>query len=409
MAQATGRQCSAPSANFNEDLYLMYFQRLEERFASVGLLGGLYGLLTILSVWSLYALTQRGGGVQPTAIVLSLTILALLASTTIYMIISILSWQTDFATIFMWAGRLLWNYDEDIDFRMPFQNLIGGISEPLQACAGTAALTINVILSDTIVCWRACVVWQNNRIVWAVCGVFLLATFVLGVIDTAFGCNMSLHWSQPLANIPIPGAMYKGFSAGIAACVLSLSTNLLATLLVGWKAWESRTRLRGYFVGGSITSQIEKLFALLIESGAIYCAFWIRIAIVVAFQLGMELPGRRASQTKDTFVRVVGVFLDAGLVPLIAIYPTIIIVFVALHRSHIEEVLTHNQSIPTPHLSLALRTEASRHSDGEDQPQEFEFGVSVMDRQDIYKYSDSPGDVDARTGEELTSKVGVII
>lgn len=38
---------------------------------------------------------------------------------------------------------------------------------------------------------------------------------------------------------------------------------------------KSRKRLRGYFVGGSIASQVEKLIALLIESGAIYSALWV--------------------------------------------------------------------------------------------------------------------------------------
>ena len=40
-------------------------------------------------------------------------------------------------------------------------------------------------------------------------------------------------------------------------------------------------------------------------------------ALIVAFQLGLELPGQRPSQNKDGFLSVVGVFLDAGLVPLI--------------------------------------------------------------------------------------------
>ena len=116
---------------------------------------------------------------------------------------------------------------------------------------------MQVLLGDAIVCWRACVVWQNNRAVLAACGVCLVATFceccltllhstwkpsdvlvkALGIIDTTLSCNMGLHWSQMHSNIPISGAMYKGFSVGLAACILSFSTNLLATLLVGWKAW----------------------------------------------------------------------------------------------------------------------------------------------------------------------------
>ena len=33
------------------------------------------------------------------------------------------------------------------------------------------------------------------------------------------------------------GTLYRGVPIGIAACVLSFCTNLLATLLVGFKAW----------------------------------------------------------------------------------------------------------------------------------------------------------------------------
>ena len=101
-------------------------------------------------------------------------------------------------------------------------------------------------------------------------------------------------------NVPIiAGVTFTGFPVGTAASVLSLGTNVLATSLVGYKAWcvttssppphtphislirpgtyllrQSRKRIRGYFVGGSVASQVEKLFSLLIESGAIYSALW---------------------------------------------------------------------------------------------------------------------------------------
>ena len=45
--QARDRQCPAPSATLNNDIYQMYFQELEERFASVGLLGALYGMKSL--------------------------------------------------------------------------------------------------------------------------------------------------------------------------------------------------------------------------------------------------------------------------------------------------------------------------------------------------------------------------
>ena len=92
------------------------------------------------------------------------------------------------------------------------------------------------------------------------------------------------------------GALFEGLSLGIAACALSLGTNLFTTLLVAYKAWyvpyivagnavsdngilrESRRRLQGYFVAKVGGSQVEKLLALLIESGAIYSAIWVSYA-----------------------------------------------------------------------------------------------------------------------------------
>ena len=86
--------------------------------------------------------------------------------------------------------------------------------------------------------------------------------------------------------------MYQGVPIGISVCVLSFSTNLLATLFVGYKAWyvimqaehdltrmlktifhrQWRRHLKGYLVS---SSQVEKLLILLMESGAAYCALWV--------------------------------------------------------------------------------------------------------------------------------------
>lgn len=59
-----------------------------------------------------------------------------------------------------------------------------------------------------------------------------LCPLVLGAMDTALSCN--IHSTL----VPKPaGFMYERIPAGLAASVLSLSTNLLATILVGYKAW----------------------------------------------------------------------------------------------------------------------------------------------------------------------------
>lgn len=88
------------------------------------------------------------------------------------------------------------------------------------------------------------------------------------------------------------GSLYEGFSYGIAATALSLSTNVFATVAVAVKAWyvplaiaievrlkfhrRSRMVLKRYMVTGAMSSQMEKVLSLLVESGTLYCTLWVK-------------------------------------------------------------------------------------------------------------------------------------
>ena len=130
-----------------------------------------------------------------------------------------------------------------------------------------------MILGDAIVCWRACVVWGNKRIVSGICGLFLLATLgkllrlsplslkpsqcsqsiafypqVLGIVDSVRGCRAIPAQFDPtdMTDYINPvGTMFEGLPIGVAACALSLTTNVLATSFIHYKAWcVSRTEPR---------------------------------------------------------------------------------------------------------------------------------------------------------------------
>ncbi|PIL28972.1 hypothetical protein GSI_09019 [Ganoderma sinense ZZ0214-1] len=300
-------------ATFNEESYRFYVHVFQEQFATIGLLVGFYGVLIVLTSMSIYALvTQCTKKTQVTTIILSLTIFALFTSTTIYTVTSILSTQTVFSFDLIYAGPSLWT-NSNLYFAPDVIAFVEDYTQ-LNYCSSTAALTLNITLGDAIVCWRALTLIGEVR------------TYMVGF-------------------------MYEGFPAGIAACVLSLTTNLVATILIGVKAWESRKRLRGYLVAGPRAAQVEKLFALLIESGALYSALWV---VIVGFQVGQYRFIQTASlDYQEGFFDIVGVIMNGCLVPLMAMYPTVIIVLVGLKRSHIERGLSqHVQSLPTPHLSL---------------------------------------------------------
>ena len=46
-------------------------------------------------------------------------------------------------------------------------------------------------------------------------------------------CIMNLNWPKTLSDVPMTGTIYKGFTTGIAVCMLSFSTNLLRDIARG--------------------------------------------------------------------------------------------------------------------------------------------------------------------------------
>ena len=184
-------------------------------------------------------------------------------------------------------------------------------------------LVWQIILSDLVVWWRAWVLWPESRMVRMSGCVLLLATFgepslwhptffslsfsysrerpyctVLSVVDTAFSCQLQM------------GFMFEGLAVGTAAAALSLATNFTATVLTAYQAWYVRTpsllnigawrfwdsvataltrrtvlyycRLyrksaRDYAESGSMNNRVQHILALLVESGALYCALWVRL------------------------------------------------------------------------------------------------------------------------------------
>ncbi|PIL28064.1 hypothetical protein GSI_09817 [Ganoderma sinense ZZ0214-1] len=400
----------APSATFRNDVYVSSVQGVTHRFATFGLLSGLYGVLTVLSILSICTLIQRVK-TSTTAIILSLTILALVTSTTIYVVASFLNYQTSELTGLVTSGQELWSYSPTVMFPPDSLTHIKGHTQ-LYTCASSAALTINVTLADAIVCWRACVVWHRTRAVHVICAIFLLGTFVLGALDTSRSCASGRpprsRGNFTVDSYPTPGVL----SVGLAACVLSLSTNLLATLLVGYKTWRLRRRLRGYLVAKVGGSRTGKLLSLLVESGAVYCAIWVLIVpisarvLIVAFQAdvyrSMLVPG--PPNPTGAFQGVFHLFVDGCLVPLVALYPTIIIVLIAFDKSHIEKGLTQHTEDEQLKPARMLHTDfIPRGGPGCDrrppQAQSWEVQVVDLDRFDS-RLCNGVADASRRTAEE---------
>ncbi|RDX40292.1 hypothetical protein OH76DRAFT_1413068 [Lentinus brumalis] len=144
-----------------------------------------------------------------------------------------------------------------------------------------------------------------------------------------------------LAKVP-SGTLFEQDLFGLTASVLSLASNLVATALIWCKAWEHRKFIASVSLGRS--SKVEKVLALLVESGAVYCVLWMAI---VAYQVTLQAQGTNSRPHVDAFVDY---FIKGCLIPLVGMYPTAIILLVALNKSHFEG--TTRGDIVTPHLSF---------------------------------------------------------
>ncbi|KAI0312448.1 hypothetical protein OF83DRAFT_658746 [Amylostereum chailletii] len=134
---------------------------------------------------------------------------------------------------------------------------------------------VNIILSDIIVLWRASVVWSRNVFVIAISIAFVITIPVFYIISVIVGVLAYLNEIQHVVVVV--------FFA--VAFVLSLVSNICATMLITYKAWLLRRRIGKYLQNAGRGSAVEGVMALLVESGALYCAIWL-IGIVSGFASG---------------------------------------------------------------------------------------------------------------------------
>ncbi|KAK0219390.1 hypothetical protein EDD85DRAFT_942139 [Armillaria nabsnona] len=186
---------------------------------------------------------------------------------------------------------------------------------------------VNIALGDSIVIWRAWILWNlsGSGLVYAV------ATAPVGVVFT----DPSLEaWA-------------------IAFILSTLSTNLWATTLVAYRTW-SHFKLVRHLTGVSILGSFRRqsaILPILIESGTLYCCTWL---IVIAVFLSSS--------------NAIYIMIDT-ISQLTAIYPTLIITLVCVRSTldvaieTFQETQTHTQ---TQHRSWTRRPAALTQGSVED-------------------------------------------
>ncbi|PIL28303.1 hypothetical protein GSI_09592 [Ganoderma sinense ZZ0214-1] len=267
----------------------------------------LFGVLTILALSSVFLLLRRRALTNASIRIPLLTTVVLYASTSLYMAGLIWNW-TSVTRIIREANEGL--SSESYDGAANLISLENAVFK--QSWMATAGLAANVIVGDAVVWWRACVIWRHRAVYYAG-PIALLLTLAFGIV----GALQS--YPGPIQSIYF---MVGGGGFADAAAALSLATNLAATALISIKAFLHNRRLTKYLGSSGGKTRALKMFALLIESGSVYCVI---LLVVLVYQFNSDTAG--PIFTAEYF------FVYGCLVPLVAIYPTGIVFLTALDWS----------------------------------------------------------------------------
>ncbi|KAJ3909453.1 hypothetical protein F5879DRAFT_984638 [Lentinula edodes] len=188
---------------------------------------------------------------------------------------------------------------------------------------------MNYLLSDAIVIWRAWILYDDRlylRILLILCG---LGSLIGVSLDSAFVLKQAFSNGTGEAT-----ALTK---IRVLMPVMLLITNFIATSIIAFKVWEYRRSIKINLGNQKRKTSVEQVLILLLETGLVYCACWIVTIISLT-------PGTLSFMGQNVF---------ATMYPnLTAIYPTLVIIFVAARKSYSELSINVSQTlqfaVPTP-------------------------------------------------------------
>ncbi|RPD53457.1 hypothetical protein L226DRAFT_151187 [Lentinus tigrinus ALCF2SS1-7] len=327
---------------------------VKESIVDVVVLTMFFGLFTVLSAVAAYVLFLKGIAQKATAFMLT-AILAMWASTAAYWIATLLVVVQAQSTMHDIMAQILVSVDHAQSCTSyspatgrPFSACETGPpvadvpdyleAQGIQQCTGTVALMANVIIGDAIVWWRAWVLWKDHRVVLYAWTTLVIATMLTGILDTKDACTpqatlFTIYSSYAADTVEVlnAGSLFGADKWGIATAILSLLTNMVATALIAYRAWEHRIFIISHLKGCSVRSQVERTLALLVESGVLYCALWFVVVVYQFVALKLE---------ESAFAYGFYYVMSGCLIPLVGMYPTLIIILCALDKSFHEK--SHN-------------------------------------------------------------------
>ncbi|KAJ6465699.1 hypothetical protein C8R45DRAFT_1079716 [Mycena sanguinolenta] len=283
-----------------------------------------YGVFFALAVYSIFrkGLKSRGS-------IIMLCVVVYLYAT------SLTLWALNVTTWFKTAHILFMG---DPTIPLPDRRDIADANIELFGPPEEALFMFNMVVGDTVVIWRAWVLYRRTLWVVAIPCLMLLMSFSAG-------------WSNQSA---IAGGGAVCAHAELISWAFSLGTNAACTVLIGYKAWQHRRSMKALnIVGNPRRLSTDKVLSLLVESGFIYCLFWLSQYILFV----------DIDRTKPV---IWAYELFSGMGDQISgLYPTLIIVIVNFHQTIWESESTIQLRTTNPTISTVRFGPGSKRSAGD--------------------------------------------
>nr|GAT53082.1 predicted protein [Mycena chlorophos] len=267
-------------------------------------------LYTVIFALTVYSVFHRGP-LSRTSLVMLIVLFYLYA-------ISVTLWALDLSALFLLL-RAMFLEAGNLPAGTPLEDIMNN-ARAVTANFGTpeeALFLFNMIVGDSVVIWRVWVIWTGSRWVVSIPVTLLLISTAFAFLDIACLTNSGFGSQTSIA-----GGGEVCSNAELISWAISLGTNAASTILISIKAWQHRRLVKE--INGAQTAarvSVHKTLTLLVESGFIYCLFWLtQLVLFVPITFG------KPSVYFYAFLGALGDQLSGA-------YPTIIILIVNFQRS----------------------------------------------------------------------------
>ncbi|VDB86243.1 unnamed protein product [Peniophora sp. CBMAI 1063] len=276
-------------------------------------------------------------------------------------VLSTVTWALDVSVLWLEMYRLLpsrlSSTVPEISAGLAIEKLDGGIKTAHDACE-----VITIFMSDIVALWRAYLIYGKPRWLKVVSIIAITLSTALYILNEMM--IFGRYGGESDSPSPAFWIRYWEIDGGKLALIVQATTlsttacaQLLATILLAWKAWIHRRQLNDLLPNRRSSSKHQRPGAILyviIETGAAYT--FLRVLYVYANYVG-------AIETGNESALIAFYWATAIMCQISGMYPTLIIFLVSLRESLVERSVASQSAHAITSIRFAPSGADDSHED----------------------------------------------